>query len=287
MNFEIKPYSKSGRTFSHEEIRIMQETVKEKFHTNRCEISRTVCKKLDWFSENGKPKQWVCRELLIQLERDGLVILPAPMPKSFNRFKKKKFQTELIVLKKNFAGKLNEFPKPSFKRVLYPAENTFWEYLVDKYHYLGYKGVMGRFLKYIVYIEDVPIACLGWTGAALRVTARDNWIGWDTETKKRELKHISNQFRFVIFPWVKIKYLASHLLSKNIPMLVKDWKKQYNVDIFLLETFVDKEKFLGTSYKAANWVKVGETKGYAKKKTGYSKHGKIKEVYLYPIRQKG
>jgi hypothetical protein len=278
-------YSKCGRTFTKEEINLIIRIVKEYYQTCRSVISRQVCKALNWYSENGKPKEWICREFLLKLEKDGKILLPQRklcwLKKSF---KKKKFQR--VIFKepaKILAGNLGDFNKPLFKKVNNPEENTFWEYLVAKYHYLGYKGVMGRFLKYLVYLDEIPIAALGWTGAALRVTVRDNWIGWDEPTRKNNLKHLANNFRFVIFPWAKIKYLASHLLSRSAKLVVEDWKKQYNVEIYLLETFVEKDRFEGTCYKASNWHLVGETKGYQKTKTGWVRHGVIKTVYLYPI----
>lgn len=280
----ITKYSKCGRTFSEEEINLIQNIVQEKYHTCRCEISREVCRKLNWYSENDKPKEWICREFLIKLEKDNLLTLPPPDPRSFSRFKKKRF--EMVVFNepgKIFEGNLGKFNKPLFKRVSNPDENTFWGYLVHRYHYLGYKGVMGRFIKYIIYVDDIPVAATGFTGAALRVTCRDNWLGWDDETRRNNLKHISNNFRFCIFPWSKIKFLASHILSKNIPLLVQDWKNQYNVDIYLVESFVERDKFEGVCYRASNWKMVGATKGYAKTKTAYAKHGIIKDVYVYPV----
>ena len=283
MAIEDIRYTKSGRIFSPDEINLIQNIVQEKYHTNRCEISRTICKRLNWFSENGKPKAWVCRELMIQLERDGLITLPQPQLRSFNRFKKKKVQINFTPPQEVYEGKLGKFSKPEIHKVSTSKDNTFWEYMVGEYHYLGYKGVMGRFLKYIVYLENTPIACIGWTGAALRVNARDNWIEWSDELRKTNLKHIVNNFRFVIFPWAKIKFLASHLLSRSISIVSRDWKEQYNVEVFLLETFVDKSRFVGTSYKASNWICVGETKGYAKRKEGYVKHGIKKDIYLYPV----
>lgn len=280
----ITRYSKCGRTFSDKEINLIQNIVKEKYHTCRCEISHEVCKRLNWYSENGKPKEWICREFLIKLERDGLITLPAPKPGSFNRFKKKKFERVIFnEPERVFSGNLGDFTRPMFKRVSSSSENTFWEYLVQRYHYLGYKGVMGRFIKYTIYLGDTPVACTGFTGAALRVSCRDNWIGWDDVTRRNNLKHISNNFRFVILPWARIKYLASHILSKNIPLLVQDWKNQYNVDIYLVETFIEKTLFEGTCYKASNWKYVGQTKGYAKTKTAYARHGIIKDIYLYPV----
>ncbi|MEM4326323.1 MAG: DUF4338 domain-containing protein [Candidatus Pacearchaeota archaeon] len=279
----LAKYSKCGRTFKDEEINLIIKIVKENYHTCRCEISRLVCKALNWYSENGKPKEWICREFLIRLEQDKLIELPKPKPSSFNRFKKDKFNRVVFTEPENiFTGKLGDFDRPIFKKVSNPTENTFWEYLVHRYHYLGYYGVMGRFIKYIIYLENVPMACIGFTGAALRVRCRDEFIGWDEETRRDNLRHIANNFRFIIFPWAQIKYLASHILSKSIPLLVRDWEEQYNVKIYMVETFIEKSRFQGTSYRAANWTCVGTTKGYAKTKTGYTRHGVIKDVYLYP-----
>lgn len=278
-------YSKCGRIFSDEEINLIIITVKEKYYTSRCKISRAICEKLNWYSENGRYKERICREFLILLEKDGLISLPPPKPCSFGRFKKKSFdKVEFIEPEKPLTGNLSDFDKPIFKRVTNSTEHTFWQYLVNKYHYLGYRNVIGRYIKYIIYINDTPVACIGWTGAALKVADRDNFIGWDDATRRNNIKHIANNFRFVIFPWSHIKYLASHLLSRNVDMVVSDWKAQYNVDIYLLETFVEKNRFLGTCYKASNWKYVGTTAGYAKTKTAYTKHGIIKDVYVYPVR---
>lgn len=274
-------YRKCGRVFTPDAISTIQSIVKEKYNTSRCQISRAVCHELNWISENGNPKAWVCREFLLELEKEGIIKLPPPDPRSFNRLKKKKFNIDFKEPSRVLQGKLSDFSLPEFKRVSNRSDNSFWEYLTNQYHYLGYKGVLGRFLKYLVYIDDTPVACLGWGGAAWKVNDRDNWIGWDIKSRKQKLRHIVNNFRFVIFPWVKIKYLASHLLSRNIALLLDDWKEQYNIDIFLLETFVEQKRFAGTSYKAANWLKVGETKGYSKGKNNHFRHDIIKDVYLF------
>lgn len=278
-------YTKCGRVFKPNEILKIIELTKRYYNIHRCRISREICKELNWHSENGKPKEWVCRELMIQLEKDNLLKLPPPQARSFNRFKKKKINFNFKQPDTILQGKLGKFPKPIFKRAANSYDNSFWEYLVSKYHYLGYKGVMGRFLKYIVYIDKIEVACIGWSGASWRVTARDKWINWDDASRVKKLKHIINNFRFVIFPWVQIKFLASHILSKNIPLLLTDWKDVYNVEIYLLETFIEIKKFLGTIYQASNWVKVGQTKGYGKTKTSYKKHNIIKDIYVYPVRK--
>lgn len=276
-------YSKCGRMFNEEEIQLIKTIVKDYYNEGRCEISRKVCRALSWYSENGKMKDWICREFLLRLQKDNLIELPPPKAWSLMRFRKKKL--ERVVFgepEKILEGSLGDYSKPVFNRVASSCDNTLWEHLVWKYHYLGYKGVMGRFIKYLIYIEDVPVGCIGFTGAALRVRDRDKWIGWSNEARIKNLKHVANNFRFVLFPWVRVKYLASHILSKVIPLLVEDWRRQYNVAIYLVETFVECERFQGTCYKASNWKYVGQTRGYAKTKKAYRAHGIIKDIYVYP-----
>ena len=116
-----------------------------------------------------------------------------------------------------------------------------------------------------------------------KLKSRDKAIGWSVPERKRFLESIANNSRFVIFPWVKIPHLASHLLARQIDYVTKDWERKYRVKLQLLETFVDPLRFRGTSYRAANWIYVGRTRGYAKTRNGFEYHGQSKEVYVYPL----
>jgi hypothetical protein len=158
--------------------------------------------------------------------------------------------------------------------------------LVQQHHYLGYRQIVGNHLKYIAFIADHPVACLGWGSAAWSVKSRDSFIGWDKPTKEKNLHFVANNTRFLILPWINVKYLASKILALNAKTISDDWLNIYNHPLFLLETFVEKDRFTGTCYKAANWTCVGHTKGTAKKGHDHLFHGKIKDVYLYPLRKK-
>jgi|TARA_Y100000294_G_scaffold176045_1_gene197490 SRSO17 transposase len=161
-----------------------------------------------------------------------------------------------------------------------------WNYLVDKYHYLGCKGLPGCNLKYLAYSRGQVVAALGWRGASLRLAARDAFIGWSEDQRKEHLGRIANGSRFLILPWVRVYTLASHVLSRNIALLVEDWNRIYRKELLVLETFVDPKKFTGGCYKAGNWIRVGRTKGYTKKGKEYRYHGQIKEVYLYVVNKR-
>jgi len=137
----------------------------------------------------------------------------------------------------------------------------------------------------MAFIGERPVACLGWGSAAWAVKSRDAFIGWDKQTKENNIACIVNNARFLILPWVSIKCLASKLLAMNARRIASDWMAVYHQPVYLLETFVEKERFQGTCYKAANWICVGQTKGTAKRGHDHLVHGLIKDVFLYPLRK--
>lgn len=158
-----------------------------------------------------------------------------------------------------------------------------WDDLVKEYHYLGYQKLLGHSLKYLAFIHERPVAALSWSAPALKLAARDCFIGWSAEQRKRHLKQVAGNSRFLVMPWVRIPNMASHVLAQNIARLPLDWQRQFNQRLLLLETFVDGRFFKGTCYKASNWMHVGHTQGSTKQGKGYRYHGSRKEIYLYVI----
>jgi hypothetical protein len=170
-------------------------------------------------------------------------------------------------------------------RVRNTSLEPFYNSLIQRYHYLGYRQIVGNHIKYIAFAGDRPLACLGFGSAAWSVKPRDAFIGWNKETKRKNLHLVGNNTRFLILPWVSVKYLASKLLALCAKTISSDWLSLYHHPLYLLETFVDTERFPGTSYRAANWIPVGQTKGIAKKGHLHLPHGRIKDIYLYPLRR--
>jgi SRSO17 transposase len=158
-----------------------------------------------------------------------------------------------------------------------------WDYMVRKYHYLGYETMIGPRIKYLIRYQGTPIAALSYNRAALGVGVRDAYIGWKAQQKKVLLKHVMNNNRFLILPWVKVKNLASHLLSRTLKTLKHDWYELFGVEPYLVETFVDTDKYKGTCYQAANWIYLGETRGFAKIGKAFVYHGHRKGVYIYEL----
>ena len=156
----------------------------------------------------------------------------------------------------------------------------FWNQLVSKYHYIGYEGQVGCRIKYLIILGKQPIGAIGFCSAVYRLGPRDRYIGWDETTRLATLPHIINNNRFLILPWINIKYLASHVLSASLKQVRIDWIKQYEVEPCMVETFVDKRLFEGTCYKAANWTYLGVTQGYGKQGDSFVYHGQRKDIYV-------
>ena len=159
-----------------------------------------------------------------------------------------------------------------------------WDDLMRKHHYLGYGKMVGASLKYLAFSHDRPIAALGFRAAAFKIKPRDDFIGWSPEKRKRYLSHLANNNRFLIFPWVEVENLGSHLLSRAAQALSEDWRNKYGHPIWLLETFVDPRYFDGTIYKAANWIHLGRTRGYTKDGATYRYHGNSKDIFVSVIK---
>lgn len=174
-------------------------------------------------------------------------------------------------------------PLISIKVASHSKHEGLWDHLVRRYHYLGYQNLLGRRLKYLAFMNDRPIAALSWSAPALKLRSRDDFIGWSAVQRKTHLQRIANNTRFLILPWVQVPHLASHLLSRCIQRLKVDWPEHFNYSLWCLETFVDPQRFQGTSYKAANWQLLGLTQGSTKQGLGYKYHGIPKEVYFYVL----
>ncbi len=275
------PLSIRGRVFSLSDIDTIRHIINCGAVTNRAAIAREVCRTLNWYRENGQLKDAACRYALLKLHRSNLIKLPPPRR---NPFVKKtiaftKNTDEKQPINQN-AGKLKPL---TFQLVTENNQFKLFKEYVERYHYLGYKVIVGPQLKYFVTSKQNVIACMAFGGAAWTVEPRDSWIGWDNHARKQNLKFIINNVRFLILPWVSSKNLASTILaqaSKTVPL---DWLKMYGYLPLLLETFVDKERFDGASYKAANWIYVGDTKGRGKVDRFNKYPASIKKILIYPL----
>ena len=178
-------------------------------------------------------------------------------------------------------GVLGDFPGPvRHIKVDETKWEPLWDRLVREHHYLGYDSVIGSRVKYLIALGDRVVGAISFCSAAFRLGLRDKYIGWDDATRLAMLPRLVNNNRFLILPWVRIRNLASHVLSESLKQLRIDWKEWYGVEPCMVETFVDPERFAGTCYVAANWTRLGRTKGYGRQGQGFVFHGRAKDLYV-------
>ena len=271
-----------GREFTASDIALINETISGNPAISRRKLSLIISEKLNWRQANGNLKDRACRDVLLRLSNKNLIKLPKgkyELNKQSISIKSINFIQPLSEL----VGTVSDFESPVFKVIQDASERQLWNYIVENYHYKGCKITVGRHLKYLIYIANQLIGCLAFADSVVKLTARDQWIGWTQEQRESNLHLIINNVRFLILPWVKVKNLASKLLSLSTRIVPSDWLYYYNFRPVMLETFVEKQRFTGASYKAANWIYVGQTKGKGRSGMNYYYNGIIKDIYIYPL----
>jgi len=267
------------------DLETIQSAIEAHGSRGRGAISERLCELWQWRHPRGDFKIGACWDLLRHLDRQGLIALPPPQTK-----RRRAGRTR---------SPLSEHPLPVYPfpmqegdldtlvlREISREEWLGWEILIDRFHYLRHRKIVGEHLRYAAYLDGQIVACLAWASAALRCPARDRFIGWDDATRKQRLPSVVNNTRFLILPWIRVPHLASKILAMNLRRLNADWQKTWGHGLVLAETFVDVARFRGTCYRAANWVEVGTTQGRGKKGNRYHHHGRPKAVWLYPLHRR-
>lgn len=274
----------SGRYFTQQEIYEVQETVRMFSRLSRAELVNTICENLKWVTPTGAYKIASCNQALEKLEKQGLLTLPSKQGK-------KPCNTQEIKIGPGtdadqiLSGSVKDIAPVSLKAVRKTEEIKLWNEYVHRYHTLGYKRPFGAHQRYFIASPAVekPLGCLLFAAAAWALSERDEWIGWTQTDRSLRLNLILNNNRFLIFPWVRVKNLASKVLSLAVKQIGDDWRNRYGYSPVLLETFVDPEKYRGTCYQAANWVYLGQTKGRGRMDRYKRKPFTCKDIYVYPL----
>lgn len=275
---------KQGREIAPTDIKLIDQLLADNPTWGRTRLSKELCQIWQWRKFNGQIKDIACRSLLLKLEKEGYIVLPARKIKWTKRFPRKRPIPSVAHLKEEVNGSLKTLMPLEITRVIQPSDdNALFECLLSRYHYLGYKRTVGESMKYLIRSSTGrPLGCVLFGSAAWKVAPRDSFIGWDRETREKNLGYITNNTRFLVLYWVKVPYLASHILSRISRRISKDWMRRYGHPVYLLETFVDR-RFRGTCYKAANWRCVGETKGRTRNDRNNTIRVSLKDIYLYPL----
>ena len=274
-----------GRYISKKDIALIRKIIKAYPFGSRRFLSQEVCRAWNWVQPNGVLKDMACRTLMLYLERKGLIKLPAPKQNPPNPLAHRKKPAPISIDQTPIECSLKELLPITLKQVRRTPLEKLFNSLIEQYHYLGYAHPVGEHLKYIAFSNNRPIACFAWSSAPWYIGVRDRFIGWPPEVRKKNLHLIINNTRFLIFNWIKVKHLASHLLALSRRIVPEDWQSFYNHPIYFMETFVDTEKFAGTCYKADNWSYLGETTGRGKLSKSSKPVLSKKAVYGYPLKR--
>ena len=272
-----------GRELQVEDLEVIREIASRPGQTRRS-ISVVVCERLGWLQPNGRPWDMACRYLLLRLQEKGLLTLPAPRMRPGKR-------RPLTLSKAAEPQSIIEMPVGQLgplhcQRVDTTPLAQLWNEYIHRYHYLGLGTLVGPHMRYLIGFEGGWLAAMGFCGAAWALRPRDKWIGWSRTHRQQRLHLVVNQARFLILPWLRCKNLASHLLSLSARWLVRDWEERYGHRPLLLETFVDSRRYLGTCYRAANWIHLGLSQGRGKMDRHMRRELPAKDIYVYPLHRR-
>jgi len=273
--------SVQGREISRDDIELVRRLIESDPSRNRSRISRELCLLWNWRTTSGRIKDMACRTLLLKLEQRGYITLPER--RCPGRGSRKLTIPGVPHKTTPIACSLSELQPVSIQLVEDVGLLGLFQCLLARYHYLGFRSTVGENMKYLVFDrEQNPLACLLFGSAAWKCAPRDDFIGWDAETRRANLHLVTNNMRFLILTWVRVPHLASHILGKVSRRINSDWTEKYGHPIYLLETFVERDCFQGICYQASNWINVGPT-------SGRSRNGHpglkvpLKDIYLYPL----
>lgn len=271
-----------GRNFSETDLKIIQEIIADsKHHPTRAAISRAVCEKLAWLRPDGRLKDMSARVALLRMADDGLITLPAPT-RAYNPFKEVGHTTASDP-GETISGSRGDLAELNLRLVTGNGDSRLWRELIQRYHYLGYNPLPGAQARYLILDGQKLLGAIGFGAAAWKVAPRDHYIGWTVGQREKNLHLVVNNARFLILPWVKVRYLASSILALAARAVHRDWPERYGYRPVLLESFVEADRFTGTSYRAANWLSVGLTQGRGKLDRYHRQEQPLKEIYLYPL----
>lgn len=273
-----------GRRVNEADLTQIRSLIESNPTWNRNQIAQSLVRWWDWRSANGHLKDMATRNFLVQLDRRGLITLPPRRRLAAKR------HTPPAELKNIFVQSPIIEPLATLMPLQIEIMNTghadheAFSRTLARFHYLGYRGCVGENMFYRVRDRTGrDLACVLFSAAAWKTHPRDSFIGWDPATRARHLAFVTNNTRFLILPWIHVPHLASHLLGILVRRLSSDWQEKYNHPVYLVETFVERDRFKGTCYRAANWVCVGQTQGRSRNDRYSTLNVPIKDIYLYPL----
>jgi hypothetical protein len=272
-----------GRVITAQDLEFIREFIKHHPGLSRRRLSARLCQAWQWKQANGALCDMVCRGLLLMLHRAGEIELPSVRQISPNPFVRRVPPAPVLIDQTPLTGALGEVKPIAIQQVRRTAHEPLFNSLIEHHHYLGYKQPVGEHLKYLIWSQARPLACLAWSSAPRHLGSRDRYIGWSAAVRRRNIRLVVYNTRFLILPWIRVPHLASHILGRVVSRLSQDWERLYGHPVYFAETFIDPARFRGTCYRAANWQSLGLTTGRGKACNSKRPNRSIKEVLGYPL----
>ena len=277
-----------GRQLSPQDLQGLRQWVTENPHWSRWRLSRELATRWAWRNAAGQLKDMAARALLVKLQQRGLLQLPERRQVPTNRMRcATAAATDLSEPAEPSTCRLADREPLSVQEVSGQRTGRSWvQGALARFHYLGFGGAVGENLQYLIRDErQRPLACLVFGAAAWKCQDRDQFIGWSGEQRQKNLALVANNTRFLILPWVRVAHLGSWILGHVAGRIASDWQDKYGHPVVLLETFVERERFRGTVYRAANWQAVGFTAGRSRQDRHTCLQVPVKDIYAYPLRR--
>jgi hypothetical protein len=271
------------RVVTAEDVLYIRELIAAHPRASRRRLSKKLCEAWQWKQANGALRDMVCRGLLLMLDRTGQIELPAVKFVPHNPFVRRLRPEPMPVDTTPILGPLADLRPVEIEQVRRTDQERLFNSLMEQYHYLAYEQPVGEHLKFLVWAQGRPIACLAWSSAPRHLGSRDRYIGWGAETRRRNIRFLAYNTRYLILPWVRVPHLASHILGRMTSQLSPEWERMYGHPVYFAETFIDPTRFRGTCYRAANWMFLGLTTGRGKNDHTYKPNRPIKEVLGLPL----
>ncbi len=278
------PCKYRGRVITDADVAFINQLIAAHPTLSRRALSKKLCEAWNWVQPNGALRDMVCRGLMLFLHRAGHIQLPPTRVTVPNPLAQRPKPAAVSIDRTPLQGSLQTFRPLRVQQVRRTPQEPLFNSLIEHHHYLGYTQPVGEHLKYLVFVEDRPIACLAWSSAPRHLGCRDRFIGWSAEARRENIRFLAYNLRFLILPWVRVPHLASHLLGLMARSLPRDWEQVYQHPVYFLETFVEPQQFRGTCYRAANWTVLGRTTGRGKADQTHRVNRSLKEVLGYPLR---
>ena len=272
-----------GRVIRAQDLQFIREFIAQHPGLSRRKLSARLCQAWQWQQANGALCDMVCRGLLLMLHRAGEIELPPVRQISLNPFVQRARPAPVPIDQTPLTGALRELKPIAIQQVRRTAQEPLFNSLIEHHHYLGYEQPVGEHLKYLIWAQGRPLACLAWSSAPRHLGSRDRYIGWSAPVRRRNIRLVAYNTRFLILPWIRVPHLASHILGQVAKRLSLDWERMYGHPVYFAETFIDPTRFRGTCYRAANWQSLGLTTGRGKASNSKRPNRSIKEVLGYPL----